>query len=231
MSVTIYWACNENEWLRAKEPKPVYKNFLKNKKDLNTEIQMCPSVKEYMDNTFYLQSLYDYNFEISKIDSQISSNLYDQDFFNDHVIIRSYQDKLFSFKQRFVFFTEEKSLQMSAGVLPFFENNNITQKCITIPGIIDVGKWFRQLDFAFYLKNNFNNFCIEENEIFQYIKFYTKEKIKFKQFKINGQLNKYLIDIEKSKDSRKVKNRLLENYYQMFKHKKYIIKEIKNNLI
>ena len=130
-----------------------------------------------------------------------------------------------------IFFTEEKTLNMSAGIFPFLENNNITKNCIVVPGTLDIGKWFRPSDFAFYLKSNHNNFKIEEDEIYQYIKFHTDEKIIFKQFQINEKLNKYLLDITSAKEFRKVKNRSLENYYSMLKHKKYIIKEIKNNLI
>ena len=39
MSTIIYWACNEDEWLRAKEPNSIYKDFIKNIKDKNTQIE------------------------------------------------------------------------------------------------------------------------------------------------------------------------------------------------
>jgi hypothetical protein len=230
MSIIIYWACNENEWLRAKEPESVYKNFLKNIKNKKTDMELCPSIKKYMKNTFFIKSIYDYNFEISE-DKNVTSNSYNQSFFNNHVLVRSTSDKLFSFSQKHVFFTEEKTLEMSTGILPFLEDNNITKKCITIPGTLDIGKWFRSTDFAFFLKNNNNKFEIQEDEIYQYIRFYTDKKIIFKQFKINEKLSKYLSDISNAKEFRKIKPRVLEEYYQMFKNKKHIIKEIKNNLI
>lgn len=230
MSITIYWSCTEEEWLRAKEPTLIYKKFIKNVKDEKTQIQSCPSVKDYMQNLHSLQSIYNYSFQLSK-NNTTSSNLYDQEFFNNHVTVRSEIDRLFSFRQSFVFFTEEKSLKMSCGIFPFLENNNITKNCITIPGKLDIGRWFRQLDFAFYLKNEDNIFKIEEDEIFQYIHFETKEKIIFKQYRTTEKIKKYLFDIEKSKDSRINKNRFLESYYSMFNHKKLIIEEIKRNLI
>jgi hypothetical protein len=130
---------------------------------------VCPSLKDYMDNIFSIKSLYDYNFKLEKNTNQTLSNVYDQIFFDRHVIIRSQQERCFSFTQRFIFFTEDKSLTMSAGIFPFLENNNITKRCVVIPGIVDIGKWFRVLDFAFYLKNEYDTFQIEENEIFQYI--------------------------------------------------------------
>jgi hypothetical protein len=229
MSINIYWACNEKEWLRAKQPEPIYSSFIKNIKDQNSKLQLCPSVKQYMNNTFSIKSIYDYSFQINE-NENIFSNVYDQNFFDTHVQIRSTKDKLFSFKQQFLFFTDEDSLLMSAGIFPFLENNNITKKCIPIPGEVDIGKWFRQMDFAFYLKNS-DSFEIEENEIYQYTKFHTNKKINFKQFKITKELNDYLLDVENAKISRKIKNRPLQDYYFMLKHKKYIIEEIKSNLI
>ena len=231
MSTIIYWACNEDEWLRAKEPNSIYKDFIKNIKDKNTQIELCPSVKDYTKNTFSIKSLYDYNFEISKDTGQVVSNMYDQKFFDKHVFVRSNIDKLFSFSQSYTFFTEKKSLKMSANVFPYLEDNNITKNCMPIPGSFDIGKWFRATEFSFYLRNNIDKFNIVQDEVYQYIKFHTDDKIIFKQFMINEKIKKYLSDVDFSKEYRKATNKSLQEYYFMLKHKKHIIKEIKNNLI
>jgi len=231
MSTIIYWACNEDEWLRAEEPNSVYKTFIKNIKDKNTQAELCPAIKDYTKNTFSIKSLYDYNFEILKDTGQIVSKMHDQEFFNKHVMIRSNIDKLFSFSQSYIFFTEKKSLKMSASVFPYLEDNNITKTCIPVPGTFDIGKWFRATEFGFYLKANINEFNINQNEIYQYINFQTDDKIIFKQFMVNEKIKKYLSDVNVSKNHRKIKNIPLQEYYLMLKHKKYIIDEIKNNLI
>lgn len=233
MSIIIYWACNDESWLRAKAPEPVYKDFVKNPQNQKNNIVMCPATKDYMKNTFSINSLFSYDFKIGSLsnNNEIFTNTYDQKFFDNHVLVRSKEDKLFSFLQRFCFFTEEKSLLMSAGILPFLEDNNITKRCTIIPGTFDIGKWFRQVEFAFYLKKDYDEFIIEENEIFQYIKFHTEEKIIFKQFKITSEIKNFLFDSENARMSRKLKLRPLEDYYLMVKNKKYIINEIKNNLV
>ncbi len=231
MSIKVYWGCNEKEWLRAKAPEPVYKNFIKNIKDKNTQLEICPSVKNYFNNTFSVSSIYDYNFKIKSEKNEVFSNLYDQNFFNEHVIVRSNEDRLFSFSQQYVFFTEEKSLEMSASIFPYLENNDITKRCISIPGTVDIGKWFRIMDFAFYLKKEYDEFQISQDEIYQYIKFNTDKKIIFKQFMFTEKIKKYSLDIIHAKESRKTKTRSLNDYYLMLKHKKHIIKEINNNLI
>jgi hypothetical protein len=233
MAITIYWTCLEEEWMRVKAPESVYKNFVKDSKNQKNNIIFCPATKDYMKNIFSIKSLYDYNFIINpeEDDNAAFSDLYNQKFFDDHVLVRSKKDKLFSFSQRISFFTEEKSLLMSAGISPFLEDNNITKRCIVIPGTFDIGKWFRQIEFAFYLKEYFNEFKIEENEIFQYIKFNTEEKIIFKQFKVNSKLQDFFNDIDGARKSRKSNLRLLSEYYSMMKNKKIIIKEIKNSLV
>ena len=231
MSTTVYWACNEDEWLRAEEPNSVYKTFIKNIKDKNTQAELCPAVKDYTKNTFSIKSLYDYSFEISSDTGQVVSKMYDQEFFNKHVKVRSDIDKLFSFSQSYIFFTEKKSLEMSIGMFPYLEDNSITKTCITVPGTFDIGRWFRASEFAFYLKDNINKFNIGQDEVYQYIKFNTDDKIIFKQFMVNEKIKKFLSDVIVSKNHRKIKNRPLQEYYSMLKHKKYIIEEIKNNLI
>ena len=231
MAIIVYWSCIEEEWLRAKEPQPIYSEFIKNEKDQTTGIKLCPAVKDYTKNTFSLKSIYDYKFETSENKDAVFSNLYDQNFFDQHVFVRSNLDKFFTFSQEFIFFTEEKSLQMSAGIFPYLEDNNITERCIVIPGQIDIGKWFRPIEFAFYLKSKYKEFKINEKEVYQYIKFNTEDKIIFKQFKANEKIKEYIKDVTNSKNFIKKQHRLITNYYDMLNHKKYIIKEIKNNLI
>lgn len=231
MAITVYWACLESEWMRAEEPEPIYKNLMKEDKSKNIQLAYCPAVKDYMHNTFAIKSIYDYEYTINKSLTSVTSDLYSKKFFDQHVQVRSLSDKSFSFFQKYVFFTEEKSLKLSSGIFPYLEDNNITKTCIPIPGTFDIGKWFRNIEYAFFLRNDADKFKINEKEIYQYIKFDTDEQIIFKQFQINENLNKYLADILYAKEGRKQKMRELNNFYSMFKHKKYIINEIKNNLI
>jgi hypothetical protein len=229
MAITVYWACYESEWMRAKEPESIYQSFSRNKKNLDSGISFCPSVKDYMNNTFSIKSIYDYDFEVLPATDGAWTNTYTQEFYDKHVVVRSRENKLFSFLQKIIFFTEEDSLIMSAGILPYLEDNNITKNCITIPGKFDIGKWFRMMDFAFYLKDD--KFVIKEDEIYQYIHFETNEKIIFKQFKMNQNLHSYSEDVLRSKDFKKKKVKALKDHYSLMRHKKGIIKEIKNNLI
>lgn len=230
MTINVYWASIEDEWLRAKEPESVYKRFIRSNKMSDTDITLCPANRDYMKKFYTLQSLYTYDFEI--IDNGIKSNLYDEKFLNNHVTIRSLPNKIFSFYQKYIFFTDEDSLTMSAGITPIFENNYVANNCVGIPGTIDIGKWFRSIEYAFYLKDNVNSFSIKEGDVYNYIHFDTNEKIKFNQFITTPQIVHYLHGVVSAKNYRfNKKINELEDYYKMMKFKKSLIKEIKNNLI
>ena len=113
---------------------------------------------------------------------------------------------------------------------PYFEDNNITDRCTVIPGELDIGKWFRNTDLAFYLKRNYNEFCIEESEIYCYMKFHTTEKINFIQYRQTDKLNLMLLDVLRTKNYKK-KVFSIEKFYSMFRSKKMILKEIQENLV
>lgn len=233
-TTTIYWACDEIEWLRAKEPTLIYPKIIKKPSAEEVGLRLCPAFKDYTNNTFGIHSLYDYDLIIdpdATDDLFVKTTMYDQDFFNEHVIVRSSQDKCFTFRQRFIYFTEEDSLEASFGVHPFFENNDVAERCMIVPGTFDIGKWFRSIDFAFYLKDKYNEFIIKEDDIFQYAVFHTDKKIVFKQFYMNDFLKQQALAVLNSKRHRDNTFRKLSSYYSLSRDKDKIIKAIKNNLV
>jgi hypothetical protein len=229
MAITVYWTSLEPEWMRAEEPLSMYKKLIRDPKIDGSGIHLCGGSKKYLSKVYGLKSIYEYDFSISET-LEVRSDKYNQEFFDSHVVIRSAPNKLFSFAQDTVFFTEEKSLELSVGIAPFMEDNSISERCLTVPGTLDIGKWFRSIDFAFFLKNNFNEFKVNEGDIYQYIHFNTEEKIIFKKFIPTQKIKFFAESTTKTTHRRKQRIRPLENYYDMLKHKRHIIKEIKANL-
>lgn len=228
MSITVYWACSDKEWLRAKEPANVFKDFVGKEKSKNITLNFCPAFKNYLNNVYKITSIYDYEF---KTDGEVvTSDMYDQNFYNDHVGIRSIKDKSFSFANQWTFFTEKDSLEISLSA-PILEDNYIAKNCTFIPGKFDIGKWFRVIDVAFYLKEGVDIFKVKEGDALQYLTFHTNEKIIFKQFMVNDTIKQYLLAVDNSRKNRNTRPRDLNQFYKMFKNKKRIIKEIKKNLI
>jgi len=233
MTIKVYWACNEYEWMRASEPSPVSKSYYNNFKhnDLSplTSINRCPSFNDYMSNLFELRSIYDYSFYLE--DGVVKTSMYSKNFFEEHVTVRDYNQKWFSFNNQYIFFTEEPSLFMTTYEFPNFENNNITKSCHTIPGQFDIGRWFRNTEFPFFLREGVNEFKIEEKEVYSYIRFHTEEPIEFVQFLVTDKINGFLNDARNLNMNQKRKILSMDYMYKKFNHKDLILKEIKSNLI
>jgi hypothetical protein len=234
MAITVYWACAEDEWVKSEKPEKVSQRFYSRDikhVDSYTKISInhCPFFNENLVNLYAIKSIYNYSFKI-KNNEECFSELYDQKFFDDHVSIRSIEKKFFSFLVKYIFFTEEDSLEMSAYQYPVFEENEIARRCMIIPGGFNIGKYFRNLEFPFILKKEFDEFIVNEEDVLYYLKFHTKEKINFKQFRCNDKLQQMINDSRKANQySGKIPN--IDTFYNKFKGKKYILDEIKKNIV
>jgi hypothetical protein len=234
--MNVYWACTDDNWLRSTAPESVSSLYFKSEKydgeNRRLNLQYCPGFKDNLKNLFAIRSIHDYSFSI--IDGEVVSPMQDQYFFDKHVLIRSIDKKAFSFKTHYLFFTDEKSLEMTAYEYPFFEENNITNACIPIPGKFDIGKWFRPIEFPFYLKNNITEFKVNHKEIMFYLRFNTNKKINFKQFRATELINSFAKENVASSIglTKGLSNPGgMESFYKIMKTKKLILKEIKKNLI
>jgi hypothetical protein len=229
-TINIYWSCLESEWMRAESPLPILSEFIKNNKSSIAKMTLCPAFHKEHYNLFGIKSIYDYEFTVDFENKEVTTTNYDQEFYNRHVIVRSMEERIFSFSQEFIFFTDEPSLKVSGDLFPHLENNNITERCVVYPGQFDIGKWYRPIEFGFKLKEPYNTFKIEAGEIFQYIRIHTDKKIKFIQFRETPKLNQILKDITNIRNNKKGIFSL-DYYYEKFKMKKMIMKEIKENII
>jgi len=233
MSINIYWASIEKEYMLATPPEHVMSTFHKKKfidpDNRNSYIHYCPAFNDNFKNVFTMKSLYNYEFFLDS--GKLTSFDYDQEFYDNRVLIRSYEKRFFSFKNRYLFFTDEPSLEVTFYEYPCFEDNNITQRCIPIAGKFDIGRWFREVsEFAFYLKDPHQSFKIEKDEVYSYMRFHTNEKINFIEFNYSDKLRQFNQQSFKA-ISKVPRLKKLENYYKMLRHKKLILKEIKENTI
>jgi len=232
MALNVYWASCDKNWLLQKKPDLVNAKLndlnLQTNDDRVSEMNRCPALIEELHNTYNLYSIYDYEFNVNVETNNIHTDYYDQDFFNKYVFIRSVKDKLFSYKQCFVFFTDADKLDASFCKFPFLEENEITKRCKIIPGKYDISKWFRPIEMAFFLKKEYSSFKVSKEDVMHYIQFHTKEKIKLKQFVFTEKLREYANTCGASSNFRL---KSLENYYKIFRLKKLILKEINDNLL
>ena len=230
MAIDVYWACVDQRWQMATPPESVKglmleKNIASNNRI--THIHRCPAFRDQMRNVYTLKSIYNYNLYFE--DNMLKSDMYDQNFFDQMILVRSLENRFISFKMKYIFFTEEDSLPVTFYEFPFMEDNEFTKKCIIFPGTFDIGKWFRNTELAFILREEYNNLNIKQNDVYGYMRFHTEEKINFKQFRYNNLLEEYQFDgFNLTFFDPMVK---LANYYKLQKNKKLILKEIKRNLV
>jgi len=233
---TIYWGINLNtrpEGIRAEPPVSILQKITQERvpKELAGEIQYnrCPAFIDELKNLYGMKSLYDYTLKFKNGD--VTSLDYNQDFFDRHFTIKSLEGNLYEFYMDVVFFTEDASLEMS--FLPaYLEDNNIVNNTIMVPGKIDIGRYFRSMQFDFHLKQNCNKLIFNRNEIQYYIKFHTKKKLKFKQFLYTPEISE-MDRLMMSAKNFKYDIMNLEYYYKIFyrfNFKKKILKIIKENL-
>ena len=86
--------------------------------------------------------------------------------------------------------------------------------------------------FSFYLKQNCNEITFSRKEIYSYVKFHTKKKLKFKQFLYTPEISE-MDRLMMSAKNFKYDIMNLEYYYKIFyrfNFKKKILKIIKENL-
>lgn len=232
MSINVYWASCDEHWMLQKKPDLVSAKLnqlnLQTNNDQVIQMNRCPALIDELSNTYRVYSLYDYEFNIDAETNKVYTNCYDQKFFDTYVYLRSVKDKLFSYKQGFIFFTDANKLDVSFCKHPFLEENDISKRCKIIPGKYDISKWFRPVEMAFFLKDEHNSFKVCKEDVLYYIQFHTKEKIKLKQFQYTDKLQEYG---NMCGNTSKFCLKSLENYYKMFRFKKLILKEIKNNLL
>lgn len=229
MSINVYWASNEKEWQMATPPEAVSKRFYSLKKYQSdsplASLNHCPAFNDSLKNIYTMKSLYNYHFYVGP--TEVTTDFGNQEFFDEHVLVRAPELRMFSFLNKYIFFTDADSLEATFYQYPFFEDNNITKRCVPIPGKFNIAKWYRNTEFAFYLKDGFNEFKIEQDEVYGYVQFHTKEKINFIQYRMTETLTKY------ARDGFALNSRMgsMENYYKNFKLKKFILKEIKDNIL
>ena len=193
----------------------------------------CPAFIDELENLYGIKSYFDYTVQWG-VEGQppVSSPDYSVDFFDTHFLIRSLAENLYDFHQHFYFFTEEPSLEMSL-LPPYFEDNSIANNTITIPGKVDIGKYFRAMSYAFLLKQNCDEIRFNRKEIMMYFKFHTTEKIKFKRFLFTKELNMNDALMMSAKDFKYDIATKLKYYYNIFEKsnlKKKQLKLIKENL-
>jgi hypothetical protein len=233
---TIFWTSylehNNIPELDLKNPENSLISFNKILPDLDIhqDFKICPAFRDQFKNTYSLSFPFDYNLYFDK--EKIYSPDKDQNFFNDLIYIRSLKNHFYSINIRYIFFCEDDLLMSMEPA--YFTENSFTCNANLIPGKFNIGKWFRPLDCAFFLKKNSSALEIKKDDIFSYIKFHTDDDLEFKRFIRSENIKKLLEEIysmRKQREQKIVPLSFFYSYFEKIKIKNKILTEIRNNLI
>ncbi len=243
--ITVYYGMNPRlVWAhaRAKEPYNVYEDFLTKNFDGRTKnletlgYHRCPAFGEEMTNVYGIKSIYDFRYRLTgnpDNPGELHSDYDDVFYERNGVRARCFDQKLFTMGVYYYFFTEEDHLLMSYQH-PYLEDNRFTDRCVLIPGRLDIGRYFRGLDLSYHLRDSVDNFQIKQEDTYAYVKFHTEEKIQFKRFLFSPTLIENDDHMMREKMYKMSHKRLgLRYFYNIFKlngYKKKALKEIKENL-
>ena len=158
--MNVYWSVTHSDaisFIKYEEPDNLLQRMRNMKLDLsnkNHDFRYCPAFRDCVQNTYILKFPVDYNLTFDFEKNVATSSLYDQNFYNSTLLIRSVKPPLCSFKISYIFIAED-SLEMSVSS-PHFSEGEFASKAMIIPGKFNIGKWSRPVDCSFMLKDGFN---------------------------------------------------------------------------
>lgn len=192
--------------------------------------KLCPAFIDLFKNTYALRFTHDYELEMK--DGEIWSDVLDKEFFESQIRMRS-PDKRFLGFNLFNYFFCEEDLEMSL-TPSYFEDNSFNSSAIMIPGVYNIGKWFRPIECSFFMRSDHNKLIMKKNDIYAYVNFHTSEKIKLKRFHLTQEMREFGANFIRFNKKNTKPTMSLIPFYDAFarsKMKKLILKKIKENLL
>jgi len=234
--ITIYWGVPDLSnftGLRHTTPVSLLQHHLKDKNLETIDYNKCPAFRKSLENIYCGMASVPFTLNFNEQGLYLNDPSQGE-LFNKLVVVRSIQDRIFSWNTRHIFFTDTESLDMTL-YAPHMEDNDFTNNTTLVSGVFDIGKWFRPAESTFIVKSGNRTVTINENDPLYYLKFHTEEKIQFKRFICTPEIYSYASLSVQSRKYHPNTATTLDWYYNIFgKHKKFknlILKKIKENLI
>ena len=232
-----------SEWL-YKEPSSVWQELLEIKDQniisskVTTTYLQCPATREALSSVFVVRCpCYSSAEVLIKEDNQIEKVEQAWTGVSQCEITMSHAPTLYNqllviVNYPFIFFSEESLFMRSTS--PWFHSAPHTSLGGIVPGLYDIGRWFRPLNFEYNLWYKNNRFELGEGEPMAYLEFSTSKPVVFKRFELTQTLINLATDSihTRTKQTRGLNG--LWNRYKMFDEsyaKKIITKEIKAHLL
>jgi hypothetical protein len=228
---TVYWSAQIDLFTsNAHEPVNILKTF--DDTVIKSPYSKCPAVQNMVKNTYAFLSAFEMDLEWdweSKDVFRIECPNRGQDFFDNAVTYTEMQEKIFQLSSGYILFSEEP---LTITQMPVFGSNcELNNNASLLAGEYDIGRWFRRLNAAYYIKKNKGSVFIKNKDPLYFVRF--EKPVKLKRFLMTKELMDLSFLCTNLKET--TQSVLSLDYsYQKFKElgiRKRILKEIKKNLI
>lgn len=193
-------------------------------------LRKCPASTDIIKQSYVIKFDYDISFQYDE-DGFVSKDDRIIDYTTQSIDWREGQLGLFQFLNLKIFFAD-KPLTLTT-LHPYLHSNDYIRHFNTLSAEFDIGRWFRPIVTGAIKTFDRGEVNIKRGDITSYIRFNTKEKIKFHEFKTNDELDSI-------KSSCTLQQHVtigisqLKSLYELFEYhnkRKRILKIIKDNLI
>lgn len=191
----------------------------------------CPSMKRRIHNSYELRFPIDYTLKFTD-DGDVYSDMYDQKFFDDVVRVRMAKERLISLNL-YYWFIPEQSVEIQT-TPTYLGDTEFGKTTIGMPGQFNIYEWIRNIEFAFFVRNGYNEVTLKRGDPYLNVKFMTDENIELVKFYPS---EKILHLMQRNLSARNNKYPLispLEYYYDLFrksKLRKQFMEEVLDNLL
>lgn len=235
--LTVYWSYVRNGELDLsliyEEPTSLVQELSskKNKNNPDSNFLRCPATIDVCKNLFVVKNPLKTSASFIIEDGSVSNQMESKSggwFVNRPPTLEN--QLLAGYDYSLIFFAEEEVDMMVTS--PFFSETPHRSWGAIVPGVFNIGSWFRPFNVEFNVWPGITNVSLEEGEHIAYIKFFTEKNIVFKKFMMNDQLAKQATTCS-SAGFWEPRVPLLKRYqrFKRTKRKKFVLDNIKKNLL
>jgi hypothetical protein len=236
-NLTVYWSNVPNRELDLsiiyEEPASLIYELSanKNKNNADDNFLRCPAVTDLGKNLFVVKNPVKTSASFIIEDGKVSSDMDSRG--NGWFVNRppSLNEQLLAgYDYSLIFFCEEEVELMITG--PYFSEARHKSWGEIVPGMFNIGAWFRPINMEFNVWPGVKNISMEEGEHMAYIKFFTDKNVVFQRFSMTQELMTQAKACS-SAGFWEPKATLLKRYQRFKKSKrdKFILDKIKQNVL
>lgn len=199
-TATVYWTpytqhsnCGWADIL-CEEPEPLLQHISKTGATAKSlQFLRCPAFLDSCKNTFIIKSPIDLVVTIDRANGVVSTDRYDQDFYNEFIYNRGADEGLpylITLPPRYLMFADES---IDVELLPLMViNSTSTENIDVIPGKYDAGKWVRPLDFTVAVRDDTKPIVLKVGDPLFLVRFARQDgaKVELKRVVVDAKIRK-----------------------------------------